>query len=51
MCHPSSENSHRQIRSSEESYNNERAVELWNASVILTAANQSAKLREKQLRK
>ena len=28
----------RQIRSSDESYNNERAVELWNASVTLTAA-------------
>jgi NAD(P)-dependent dehydrogenase (short-subunit alcohol dehydrogenase family) len=39
----------RQIRSSEESYNNERAVELWNASVTLTAANQSAKQKEKQL--
>ena len=32
---------HRKIRSSEESYNNERAVELWNASVTLTAAKQS----------
>src|SRR5579862_7496668 len=39
----------RPIRSSEESYNNERAVELWNASVTLTAANQSAKQKEKQL--
>jgi len=28
----------RQIRSSDESYNDERAVELWNASVTLTAA-------------
>jgi hypothetical protein len=33
----------RQIRSSDESYDDERAVELWNASVTLTAANQSAK--------
>jgi NAD(P)-dependent dehydrogenase (short-subunit alcohol dehydrogenase family) len=33
----------RQIRSSEESYNDERALELWNASVTLTVANQSAK--------
>jgi NAD(P)-dependent dehydrogenase (short-subunit alcohol dehydrogenase family) len=35
----------RQIRSSDESYDDERAVELWNASVILTAANQPAKQR------
>jgi hypothetical protein len=33
----------RQIRSSDESYNDERATELWNASVTLTATNQDAK--------
>ena len=37
----------RQIRSSEESYNNERAVELWDASMTLTAVNQSAKQKGK----
>ncbi len=35
----------RQIRSSDESYDDERAVELWNASVTLTAANQPAPQR------
>ena len=38
----------RQIRSSDESYDDERAVELWNASVTLTAANQSAEQEGKQ---
>src|SRR5246127_642486 len=38
----------RQIRSSDESYNDERAAELWNASVTLTAANQSTKQKETQ---
>lgn len=33
----------RQIRSSDESYNDERAAELWNASVTLTAAKQEQK--------
>jgi hypothetical protein len=33
----------RQIRSSDESYNDQREVELWNASVVLTAANRSPK--------
>ena len=37
----------RQIRSSDESYNDERAVELWNASVTLTAATQAAKQKGK----
>jgi NAD(P)-dependent dehydrogenase (short-subunit alcohol dehydrogenase family) len=38
----------RQIRSSDESYNDERAAELWNASVTLTAANQPTKQKETQ---
>jgi len=38
----------RQVRSSDESYNDERAAELWNASVTLTAANQSTKQKETQ---
>src|ERR1700758_2749803 len=36
----------RQIRSSDESYNDERAEELWDASATLTAANQSTKQKE-----
>jgi NAD(P)-dependent dehydrogenase (short-subunit alcohol dehydrogenase family) len=39
----------RQIRSSDESYNDERAVELWNASVTLTAASQSTQQKGMQL--
>jgi hypothetical protein len=38
----------RQIRSSDESCNNERAAELWNASVTLTAANSIGPLRSEQ---
>jgi NAD(P)-dependent dehydrogenase (short-subunit alcohol dehydrogenase family) len=39
----------RQIRSSDESYNDERALELWNASVALTAASQSTQRKGMQL--